>query len=294
MSNGIAHPSDATLSLSARILAAPTTRVVVVCLLVTTFTIYPTVMQETLLLFSCKELDGGKSFLLESMDLECGSARHAAAIWAIGVPGLLIYVVGIPVGLVALLYWRRNDLHASKPRRAQELLWFVYGDYNPTYFYWEGCLMLRKALVVAFTVTMVPYGVEMQAHMVLGLLFVAFGMQIALQPFASPLVNTLEATALGVLAFTFWVGLLSYDTSVREVPVAGELLSVFAFVCNLGFVGLCVVAYSRAALAKRLGVEEHAPLREFVGALLNKICGRGRTPPRVESNTKKILHPREN
>ena len=28
--------------------------------------------------------------------------------------------------------------------------------------------MLRKALVVAFTVTMVPYGVEMQAHMVLG------------------------------------------------------------------------------------------------------------------------------
>ena len=65
--------------------------------------------------------------------------------------------------------------------------------------------MLRKALVVAFTVTMVPYGVEMQAHMVLGLLIVAFALQISLQPYASPLVNSLETAALGVLMLTFWV-----------------------------------------------------------------------------------------
>jgi threonine/homoserine efflux transporter RhtA len=71
-------------------------------------------------------------------------------------------------------------------------MWFVYGDYAPRYFYWEGALMLRKALVVAFTVTMVPYGVEMQAHMVLGLLIVAFALQISLQPYASPLVNSLD------------------------------------------------------------------------------------------------------
>ena len=79
-------------------------------------------------------------------------------------PGLLLYVIGIPVGLVALLWWRRDDLHAARGgggggggggTRAQELMWFVYGDYRPRYFYWEGALMLRKALVVAFTVTMV-------------------------------------------------------------------------------------------------------------------------------------------
>ena len=55
-------------------LSSPTTRRAVVSLFVTLFTIYPTVMQETLLLFSCKELEDGESYLLESMDMRYGLA----------------------------------------------------------------------------------------------------------------------------------------------------------------------------------------------------------------------------
>ena len=85
-------------------LSPPLVRTAAVCAFVTLFTIYPTVMQETLLLFSCKELDDlGESYLLESMDLQCGSSRHAAAVGSLGVPGLLVYVVGVPAGLMALL-----------------------------------------------------------------------------------------------------------------------------------------------------------------------------------------------
>ena len=47
--------------------------------------------------------------------------------WTALIPGLLFYVIGIPAGLTALLWWRRDDLHAAEPRRAQELMWFVYG-----------------------------------------------------------------------------------------------------------------------------------------------------------------------
>jgi hypothetical protein len=137
---------------------SPMTRRAVVSIFVTLFTIYPTVMHETLLLFSCMELDDGESYLLESLDLRCYGSRHVAAVASLGMPGIVFYIVGVPVGIMALLWWRRDDLHADEPRRAQELMWFVYGDYAPRYFYWEGCLMLRKALVVAFTVTMVPYG----------------------------------------------------------------------------------------------------------------------------------------
>jgi len=61
-----------------------TTRTAAVSLLVTLFTIYPTVMQETLLLFSCIELDDGESYLLESMDMRCGGARHTAAVASLG------------------------------------------------------------------------------------------------------------------------------------------------------------------------------------------------------------------
>ena len=39
---------------------------------------------------------------------------------------------------------------------------------------------------------------EMQAHMVLGLLIVSFAMQVMFQPYATPLVNSLESAALGV------------------------------------------------------------------------------------------------
>jgi hypothetical protein len=61
-------------------------------------------MQETLLLFSCKELEDGESYLLESMDMRCGSSRHTAAVVSLGVPGLIVYVIGVPAGLMALLW----------------------------------------------------------------------------------------------------------------------------------------------------------------------------------------------
>ena len=59
--------------------------------------------------------------------------------------------------------------------------------------------------------------------------------------------------------------------TVRGVPAAGEFLSVVVFLCNLAFVAACFVAYSRASLASRLGVNEDASLREFSSAILDAV-----------------------
>ena len=71
------------------------------------------------------------------------------------------------------------------------------------------------------------------------------------------------------------VGLLNYDETVRGVPAAGESLSVVVFLANLALVAACLAAYSRASLATRLGVDEHAPPREFAAALWGRLRGRG-------------------
>ena len=59
-----------------------------------------------------------------------------------------------------------------------------------------------------------------------------------------------------------------------------KLLSSFAFNFkvrryNLALVTACLAAYSRASLATRLGVDEHAPPREFAAALWTQLRGRG-------------------
>ena len=65
-----------------------------------------------------KELEDGESYLLESMDMRCGSSRHTAAVVSLGVPGIFVYVVGVPAGLMV----RRCRLTLSNPRRKRQEL----------------------------------------------------------------------------------------------------------------------------------------------------------------------------
>jgi hypothetical protein len=74
--------------------------------------------------------------------------------------------------------------------------------------------------------------------------------------------------------------------TVRGVPAAGEFLSVVVFLCNLMFVAACFVAYSRASLASRLGVNEDVPLGEFAFAILDAVFTRGSTS--TERNKKNL------
>ena len=105
------------------------TRIFVSCLVVATF-IHTTMTSMTFRLFKCTKPMGDKGnqrLLLEhDLNIECGSSDHLFWLGTIGVPSLLIYVMGIPATAFGLLYLYHADL---KVQRVRSMLGFLYSDY---------------------------------------------------------------------------------------------------------------------------------------------------------------------
>eukprot|EP00736_Rhodelphis_marinus_P011765 Rmarinus@m.12261 len=90
------------------------------------FMAYPTLTTEIFLLFSCKQLSDGKSYVYQSLDVECWGDTHVQMIVPWGVVGIVGYVIGVPTLAFGILYWYRDNLHhpkvlfAEKYRNAQQ------------------------------------------------------------------------------------------------------------------------------------------------------------------------------
>eukprot|EP00736_Rhodelphis_marinus_P003229 Rmarinus@m.14922 len=82
----------------------------IVAFIVLFFFIHPSLTAEILRMFGCKTLADGESYVLQSMDTVCYEGEHLRTVpW--GIAGVLIYVLGIPLAGVIVLYTRRHALH---------------------------------------------------------------------------------------------------------------------------------------------------------------------------------------
>ncbi len=65
--------------------------------------------------------------------------------YSLGVPGWILFIIGIPALLVKVLYQNRHTIGMYETRR---LLGVLYNGYRIDLFYWETIIMLKKLMVV--------------------------------------------------------------------------------------------------------------------------------------------------
>jgi len=162
-----------------------------------------------------------------------------------GVPGVVVYAVGIPIGAAWLLTLYRNRL--SEPR-VRATLGFLFAGYRREAYYWEAVVMLRKVLVSAIAVFLAPQGVSVQTYAVIVLIFLLAIAQAMKRPFASRTLNRLELAALTTAFFTFVAGLFQLTASSSGVKVAATLFMVAA---NLTFLAAAVLVVITACRRRR-------------------------------------------
>ena len=74
------------------------------------------ICSSVLSLWRCQEVKGvGLIFMVDPETL-CDDSTHQAWVWGVGVPGVLGYVVGLPLTSVALLYKFRKKLNEPRTR----------------------------------------------------------------------------------------------------------------------------------------------------------------------------------
>ena len=80
------------------------------------YLVWPTLVSRSFEVFACVSVcDEGSGFLKLDLEERCFEGRHALFAWALGLPMILLFVVGLPVG--ALVAVRRSHRRAEEKGR---------------------------------------------------------------------------------------------------------------------------------------------------------------------------------
>ena len=175
----------------------------------TLYLLWPAICSETFALFACNNVCGSMRLRVD-VNERCWTGRHASYAFGMGVPMLLLYVIGLPV--LALLMVVRVQRRSKKQNKKLETMkgHYVFGIFYTAYdsnvWWWEITLTIRKIIVAAIGVFGGAMG-DMQVH-VTAFLMVIIMLQTALvRPFGDRLLlQFLELSTIVSLWMTLWAG----------------------------------------------------------------------------------------
>jgi hypothetical protein len=200
-------------------------------MITTLYLMYPTITRATFQLVACQAV-GSRFYLQMDLDIRCYEREHL--IWLINlfVPGLLGYVVGMPLATLLVLVRNRDRLE-------NRLIRFRYGvlfsGYSHSCYYWEVVIALRKALVITVSVFLTTAGAESQALCAMMIIMASTVFHMIYRPFDRVTAehDTLywaEFLGLQTAFLTFWTGLFFYQEIAQikwlQYTFTFELLSV--------------------------------------------------------------------
>jgi len=129
------------------------------------FLFHPTMTLESLNVFKCNQVDEGDYRMTKHMDYECYSYEHLTWAVMVGLPILVVWVVGLPLIVLAILIKHRHNLEDWKIKKYFLVL---YQGLKPDKFYWEFFNTLRKFVILSATVFMSSESINLSIFVVVG------------------------------------------------------------------------------------------------------------------------------
>lgn len=162
--------------------------------------LHSTIASSVFSLFACRHLDNG-TWLQEDLSLQCWQGRHLFYALVLGVPSLVIWVLGFPLAFGALLLGASREAHVTKLRYG-----FLYDGYKDRLFFWEGLVIIRKVAVKAVSVVL-SHSEPIQRAMAGNMVIVSMlALQINYQPYKSERINRIETLSMAANFLTLALG----------------------------------------------------------------------------------------
>jgi len=194
------------------------------------FLLHPTITRNAFSQFDCMTIDSGERWLVSNLTVKCWEGSHTTVALTLALPSLVLWVFGLPA-LTLLYLATRKDLDSIDVKLK---VGFIINGYRKQRYFWEFVILYRKVLVVCFSVFLSNEGTEVQALILITLLFAIFILQKKSSPFFTNSLNALEERAILVSAVTIYSGL--YFISNSLTPELVLLLFVLIIVANAYFV----------------------------------------------------------
>lgn len=252
------------------------------------YLVWPGLCTQVFSIFACSSFCGGTELRLRAALAEtCYEGRHYYYVAALGVPMVLVYVLGFPI--IALFKVRRLHKRAARENcsvrsfEAHHHTWgLLYSSFRVETWWWEATVAFRKIVVAMIGVFGASMG-EMQTHLTLMLIFGVIVLTAVIKPYGGKslkgaiVLDTLEVAALIALFCTLWAASVfsSYpkcqtvseggnmmenvgwcDTLAVAVGIVDVLVLVFIILVFLQMKGMakccCALVHTASRASKRL------------------------------------------
>jgi hypothetical protein len=221
------------------------------------FYAFPTLVKAALTFFACLRIDDASgpypAYALAShpsgywtadIQQECFAGVHRTWALALGVPAVLLFCVGLPVGMFVFLWVNRFKVDDPEYRK---YFGFVYRNYTVSKCWWEAVWATQTVLLTAVAVfhfTLTAYN----ALLLLGLLLLASTvLQTVAKPYALHQLHRLHMASTLCLILNVWCALAFFSCAGPQAtrapscfPNWNTAVGVIMVVVNIGFVVWCL------------------------------------------------------
>jgi hypothetical protein len=215
------------------------------------FIAYPGVSLKVLRLFKCRQIEG-VWWLAADMRLRCYDGRWAGfAVY--GLVMAVVYVTGLPVAVLWILWRRRHKLFGSPSdpfvESTRAALGFLYVAYGDSAWWWEVEELVRKLLLSA-VVVLIEEGSPLQVTLAVLVSGWAHVLHAMYKPWgAGSVLYSLQHGALFVTSFVFLMGLLFKVDGVSSSSGTYSALSGIMVMLCTAFMAAWVVVIVRGVTA---------------------------------------------
>ena len=193
------------------------------------FLLYPGIVTRVFTTFKCQKI-GDKRYLMADYSVVCGEGEHAiVSIVMLVFAG--VYVIGIPLGSILVLFWNKkllavsNDASPALQKKSKDftnVFGALYHAYEPRYWWFEAVIMIQKAMLTGGLVLVAPGS---SAQVLVGLI-IASGFLIVLmqtKPYEEDAEDIMQTIATVSTCATLLIGFtLKVDRRMPGVEQAGE------------------------------------------------------------------------
>eukprot|EP00347_Sterkiella_histriomuscorum_P014067 403362285 len=226
-------------------------RWVIISAIIITYFLHPQITKFIIGIFFCIKLDNNEYWLQSDLQVRCWTDDHVKFCLIIGLPFMILWVIGLPLGTFIHLYMNRRNLEVEEFSSKYRV---IYRGLKRENYYWEFINILRKIYIVAINVILQTQISIFKAMIILLVLVIQLRLQQRIQPYKSSIINELEKRELQATIVTFYAALFFVHNEIEDnikTVVFGVIIAAIAYFIILWI--YCFLQFSNYKFLNKLG-----------------------------------------
>lgn len=212
---------------------------IVLSIIVLMFIVHPSVTSMAVGLFNCYDLSD-QLWLYKDLNVKCWDNTHKTYALGIGIPMIVIWVIGLPLtGFIVVRYYRKRLDEPGVIRKYR----LLYQGYRHEAWYWEFVNIFRKVSVVFINIFLSIYPPIYKTFVATLTLAIILRQQEQIKPYKIPVMNECEFRESTTSIITLFGGMFFI---LSDLPEALKIiLVIIIFITNVWFFTLWIHIFLR-------------------------------------------------